>query len=127
MKNESERGPAGDLEQQRLRKPKKIVRVPCGSRAVPHVGSQMEAKLEPNGVKMAFEITSKLGDDCEIPFLSKKGVKASQHGRQTGPRMESKPFQEATNTQRPKMQKVLYSRLKIVLFRLSGRPFEIEI
>ena len=47
-------------------------RVPRGWRAVPHVGSQMAAKLEPNGVKMAFEISLKLGGDLEMPYSLKK-------------------------------------------------------
>ena len=55
---------------------KKSARVPCGSRAVPHVGSQMGAKLELNRVKMAFEIASKLAVDFEMLFFIEKGGKS---------------------------------------------------
>ena len=68
MKNRSERGPDGDLHQHRLRRPKKEgagpLRVACGM----PFEEQMGAKLEPNGVKMAFEIASKFEVEFEMPF-----------------------------------------------------------
>ena len=106
---------------------KKSVRVRCGSRAGPHVGSQMGAKLEPNGVKMAFEIASKFANDFEMFVSSKKVPKRSQHGSQNRSKMEPKSFQEATSMQRLNMPKVLYSLQKIVFLRVSGRRLEMEI
>ena len=65
VKKASERGPDCDLEQHGLREPKKGV----PSRTIPHhFGSQMGAKLEPNGVKMAFEIASKFEVEFGMPF-----------------------------------------------------------
>ena len=39
---------------------KNRLQVRCGSRVGSHLGSQMAAKLEPNGVNMAIEIVSKV-------------------------------------------------------------------
>ena len=66
----------------------------------------MGAKLEPNGVKMAFEIASNFEADFEMPFSSKKVPKGSQHGSQHGAKMEPESFQEASGTQKAKNVKI---------------------